>query len=83
MYQCKTHKIEQALPFKYNNIYYCGGGAYICVTGNKRGVYNTIKKKMVIDVVYDTIDIMQDGTLVIVGNGISSRLTIDGYRIIE
>lgn len=38
---------------------------------------------MVIDVVYDTIDIMQDGTLVVVENGISSRLTTDGYRIIE
>lgn len=38
---------------------------------------------MVIDVVYDTIDIMEDGTLVVVGNGISSRLTTDGYRIIE
>lgn len=45
LHQCKTYKIVQVLPFKYNNIYYCGGGAYICVKGNKRGVYNTIKKK--------------------------------------
>lgn len=83
LHQCKSHKIVQVLPFKYSDIYYCGGGAYICVKGNKRGVYNTIKKKMVIDLVYDTIDIMQDGTLVVVENGISSRLTTDGYRIIE
>lgn len=27
--------------------------AYICVKGNKRRVYNTAKKKMVIDVAYE------------------------------
>lgn len=83
LHLCKKFKISQALPFEYTNIYYCGGNAYICVKGNKRGVYNTAKKKMVIEVDYDTIDIMQDGTLEAIRNGMLSRFTIDGYRIIE
>ena len=83
LHLCKKHKIVQILPFKYDNIYYCGGSAYICVKGNKRGVYNTERKKMVVSVEYDSIDVMQDGTLNAVRNGMLSRLTTEGYRIIE
>lgn len=83
LHLCKKHKIIQVLPFEYDNIYYCGGDAYICVKKDKRGVYNTAKKKMVIEVAYNTIDIMQDGALRVVKNGEFSRFTTDGYRIIE
>ena len=83
LHLCKKHKIVQILPFKYDNIYYCGGNAYVCVKRNKRGVYNTAKRKMVIKVEFDSIDVMQDGTLNAVKNGMFSKLTTEGYRIIE
>ena len=68
---------------EYDNIYHCGDNAYICVRGNKSGVYNTQAKKMVINIEYDSIEIAQNGALIVSKNGVHSKLTTDGYRIIE
>lgn len=83
LHLCKKRRIIQLLPMKYNNIYYCGDNAYICVRGNKNGVYNVLAKKMVINIEYDSIEIAQNGTLIVSKNGELSKLTTDGYRIIE
>lgn len=83
LHLCKKRRIIQLLPMEYDNIYHCGGNAYICVRGNKSGVYNTQAKKMVINIEYDSIEISQNGTLIVSKNGVHSKLTTDGYRIIE
>lgn len=83
LHLCKKRRIIQLLPMEYDNIYHCGGNAYICVRGNKSGVYNTQAKKMVINIEYDSIEIAQNGALIVSKNGVHSKLTTDGYRIIE
>lgn len=83
LHLCKKRRIIQLLPMEYDNIYHCGGNAYICVRGNKSGVYNTQAKKMVINIEYDSIEISQNGALIVSKNGVHSKLTTDGYRIIE
>ena len=83
LHLCKKRRIIQLLPIEYDNIYYCGGNAYVCVKGNKSGVYNTQAKKMVINIEYDSIEIAQNGALIVSKNGVHSKLTTDGYRIIE
>ena len=83
LHLCKKLRITQLLPMEYDNIYYCGGNAYVCVRGNKSGVYNTQAKKMVINIEYDSIEISQNGALIVSKNGVHSKLTTDGYRIIE
>ena len=83
LHLCKKRRIIQLLPMEYDNIYHCGGNAYICVRGNKSGVYNTQAKKMVINIEYDSIEIAQNGALIVSKNGVHSKLTPDGYRIIE
>lgn len=83
LHLCKKRRIIQLLPIEYDNIYYCGGNAYVCVKGNKSGVYNTQAKKMVINIEYDSIEISQNGALIVSKNGVHSKLTTDGYRIIE
>lgn len=83
LHLCKKRRIIQLLPIEYDNIYYCGGNAYVCVRGNKSGVYNTQAKKMVISIEYDSIEIAQNGALIVSKNGAHSKLTTDGYRIIE
>lgn len=83
LHLCKKRRIIQLLPIEYDNIYYCGGNAYVCVRGNKSGVYNTQAKKMVISIEYDSIEITQNGALIVSKNGAHSKLTTDGYRIIE
>lgn len=83
LHLCKKRRIIQLLPIEYDNIYYCGGNAYVCVRGNKSGVYNTQAKKMVINIEYDSIEISQNGALIVSKNGVHSKLTTDGYRIIE
>lgn len=79
----KKRRIIQLLPMDYDNIYYCGGNAYVCVKGNKMGVYNAFVKRMVINIEYDSIEIVKDGTLLVSKNGVYSKLTTEGYRIIE
>ena len=83
LHLCNKRRIIQLLPIEYDNIYYCGGNAYVCVRGNKSGVYNTQAKKMVINIEYDSIEISQNGALIVSKNGVHSKLTTDGYRIIE
>lgn len=83
LYQCKKRRLVQVLPFAYDNIYYCGSDSYICIRGNKCGVYNTKRKGMVIDVCNDYIKILPDGTLDVFRNGNVSRFTADGYRVVE
>lgn len=83
LHRCGESKIVQVLPFEYDNIYYCGGNSYICVKGNKRGVYNTNERRFIIELEYDTIDIMQDGNLRVMRNGVVSKFTAEGYRVIE
>lgn len=83
LHLCKKRRILQLLPMEYDNIYYCGGNAYVCVRGNKSGVYNAQAKKMVISIEYDSIEITQNGALIVSKNGVQSKLTTDGYRIIE
>lgn len=83
LHLCKKRRIIQLLPIEYDNIYYCGDNAYVCVRGNKSGVYNTQAKKMVISIEYDSIEIAQNGALIVSKNGAHSKLTTDGYRIIE
>lgn len=83
LHLCKKRRIIQLLPIEYDNIYYCGGNAYVCVRGNKSGVYNTQAKKMVISIEYDSIEIAQNGALIVSKNGAHSKFTTDGYRIIE
>ena len=83
LHKCCRFRIIQILPFQFNNIYYCGGSAYVCMKEGKRGVYNVVKKKMVIEVDYDSIEVLSDGTLKALKNGIYSRFTTEGYRIIE
>ncbi len=83
LHLCKKRRIIQLLPIEYDNIYYCGGHAYVCVKGNKSGVYDAQAKKMVLNIEYDSIEISQNGTLLVSKNGVHSKLTTDGYRIIE
>ena len=83
LHYCGKRRIVTLLPFIYDNIYYCGEGCYICVKGNKRGVYNADMKKMVIELEYDNIDMMQDGNLRTMRNGVVSKFTKEGYRVIE
>lgn len=83
LHKCCRFRLVQILPFQYNNIYHCCENAYICVKEGKRGVYNTVKKKMVIEVDYDSIEILSDGTLKTLKNGVYSKFTTEGYRIIE
>lgn len=83
LHLCETDRIIQLLPIQYDNIYYCGGNAYVCVKRNKSGVYNALAKKMVINIEYDSIEIIEDGVLLVAKNGVHSKLTTDGYRIIE
>ena len=83
LHLCRKRRIIQLLPIEYDNIYYCGGNAYVCVRANKCGVYNVLAKKMVINIEYDSIEIAQNGALIVSKNGVLSKLTTDGYRIIE
>ena len=83
LHYCGKRRIVTLLPIIYDNIYYCGEGCYICVKGNKRGVYNADMKKMVIELEYDNIDMMQDGNLRTMRNGVVSKFTKEGYRVIE
>ena len=83
LHLCNKVRIIQLLSFKYDNIYYSGGYSYICIQGNKSGVYNAAMRRMVIDVAYDSINIMQDGTLAVLQNGVVSRYTTEGYRVVE
>ena len=83
LHLCKKRRIIQLLPIKYDNIYYCGGNAYVCVQEKNSGVYNAQSNKMVINMEYDSIEINNDGTLLATKSGIYSKFTTDGYRIIE
>lgn len=83
LHLCKKYKIVQLLPIIYDNIYYYKDNVYICVKGDKIGAYSTVMKKMVIDLEYDTIDIMQDGTLKATKNGTPTKFTTGGYRILD
>lgn len=66
-----------------NNIYVCGDDAYICVKGDKCGVYNTSLKKMVLPVAYDDILIQSDGTLLAKRDGNQYYFTTKGYRVVK
>ena len=83
LHKCCRFRLVQILPFQFNNIYHCGENAYICVKEEKKGVYNTAKKKMVVEVDYDSIEVLSDGTLKALRNGEISKFTTEGYRIIE
>ena len=83
LHKCFHTRTIQVLPFVYENIYHCGANSYICVQGNKKGVYNTAMGRMVLEVVYDSINIMQDGTLATSQNGVVMKYTTEGYRVIE
>lgn len=78
----KKYRLVQVLPIIYDNIYSCGPDSYICVMNNKMGVYNTGKRKMVIDVVYDKITALQGNALEVVKDGVVSRFTHEGYRVV-
>lgn len=83
LHLCKKRRIIQLLPIEYDNIYYCGGNSYVCVKGNKCGAYNALTKKMVIDIEYDSMEILKEGVLLVTKNGVHSKFTTDGYRVIE
>lgn len=83
LHKLKKRKIVQILPFEYDDIYYYGDGAYVCVKGNKRGVYNTQLKKMVLTVEYDAIESISEQVINVMKNGEWFMFTTKGYRIIN
>lgn len=82
LYKLNKFRLAQVLPIVYDRIYSCGPDSYICVMNNKMGVYNTKKRKMVIDVVYDKITALQGNALEVVKDGVVSKFTHEGYRVV-
>lgn len=82
LYKLNKFRLAQVLPIVYDRIYSCGPDSYICVMNNKMGVYNTKKRKMVIDVVYDKITALQGNALEVVKDGAVSKFTHEGYRVV-
>lgn len=79
----KVRLFSTQLLSVFNNIYVCGDDAYICVKGEKSGVYNTSLKKMVLPVAYDDIIIQSDGTLLTKKDGNQYYFTTKGYRVVK
>lgn len=80
--------IVRLLAFDFNWIGLCGEDAYVCVrgiTGGKvyKGVYNTQKREMVIPVEYDEIEPLQNDFLKVVKDGVVSKYTTKGFRVME
>lgn len=58
---CKSlFLIKQVLPFEYNDIQYSGGEEFICVKEDKKGVFHTGCGCMVLDAVYDEVEIIKN-----------------------
>ncbi len=88
---CLLHNggIVRLLAFGFNWISLCGEDAYVCVRGGnrregvKKGVYNTQKREMVIPVEYDEIEPLQNDFLEVVKDGVVSKYTTKGFRVME
>ena len=81
--RCGRFRLVPLLRFKYEKIYPCEKDSYICKKENKFGVYNATLRKMMLPVIYDSIEQEGDDTLVVTQNGMHSRFTTKGYRVIE
>lgn len=81
--RCGRFRLVPLLKFKYEEIYPCENDSYICKKKNKLGLYNAGLRKMVLPVVYDSIELREDDALVVTQNGVASKFTTKGYRIIE
>lgn len=81
--RCGRHRLVPLLRFKYEEISPCENDSYICKKENKLGVYNAGLRKMVLPVVYDSIEQEGDDILVVTQNGVDSKFTTKGYRVIE
>lgn len=81
--RCGRYRLVPLLRFKYEKIYPCEKDSYICKKRDKFGVYNATLRKMVLPVVYDSIELREDDALVVTQNGVASKFTTKGYRIIE
>lgn len=81
--RCGRHRLVPLLRFKYEEISPCENDSYICKKENKLGVYNAGLRKMVLPVVYDSIEQEGDDILVVTQNGVYSKFTTKGYRVIE
>jgi hypothetical protein len=80
LHLCKKRRIIQLLPIKYDNIYYCGGNAYVCVQEKNSGVYNAQSNKMVINMEYDSISQCECLESIKFGNGLTVVKGVDGCR---
>lgn len=81
--RCGRLRLVPLLRFKYEEISPCENDSYICKKENKLGVYNAGLRKMVLPVVYDSIEQDGDDILEVTQNGVASKFTTKGYRVIE
>ncbi len=81
--RCDKFRIVSLLRCDFTKIYSCNDNAYIVNNGTKFGVFNAALRKIVIPVIYDSIEIEGKDRLLARKNKIESRFTTKGYRIVS
>ncbi len=81
---CKNIKyyIKEIMPIEYDAIYPCDDKVYICEQRGKKGVYNVELKKMMVPIENDEIEITTDNKLLVHKNGIITKYTTKGFKVI-
>ena len=79
--RCDKFRIIPLLRCDYTKIYSCNDNAYIVNNGTKFGVFNAALRKMVVPVIYDSIEIEGKDCLLARKDKVESRFTTKGYRI--
>ena len=82
---CKCWKlfVKKILPIEYDAIYPCDVNVFICEQKGKKGVYNVELKKMMIPVEHDEIHITSENKLEVYKNGVVTKYTTKGFRLIS
>ena len=81
---CRLKKkgIGKLLPMAFDAIYPCGMDVYICREGNRYGLYNIQRRKMVVPINYDMIE-LKEGVFEVMKDGVRERFTENGFRLVE
>ena len=70
------------LPMVFDAISPCRANIYVCRKGGKYGAYNVERRKMVVPVEYDEIE-LREGVFEVIKDGVRERFTENGFRVVE
>lgn len=74
---------KQLLRSKYSNISRSEGECFIVVKDNKYGLYNGVRKKMVLKCKYEKINHLHDNVYTAMINGVQNKYNSEGDRLLQ